>query len=106
MGLQKYIEQQLSPDKIDDSAVEAKLAGFTILQTPAPELMADYQEGQRNAQAIQKLVQERQQQAANMANGQQMEMAPEQRMQMQQQRARAARSRTWSVPWSTSAVRS
>jgi uncharacterized protein (DUF1800 family) len=38
MGLHAYIEQQLHPESIDDSAVEQQLAGFDMLKMTAPEL--------------------------------------------------------------------
>jgi uncharacterized protein (DUF1800 family) len=40
MGLQTYIEQQLHPETIDDSAVEERLAGFDLLQM-SPEQLAN-----------------------------------------------------------------
>ena len=42
MGLQRWIEQQLSPQTIDDKAVEAKLARLEHLQAPADRLMLAY----------------------------------------------------------------
>src|SRR5271170_6399831 len=38
MGLHNYIEQQLHPETIDDSAVEQQLAGFDLLQMSAQQL--------------------------------------------------------------------
>jgi uncharacterized protein (DUF1800 family) len=38
MGLRNYIEQQLHPETIDDSAVEQQLAGFDLLQMSPEEL--------------------------------------------------------------------
>src|SRR5687768_10344928 len=32
MGIDKYIDQQLHPDRIDDAATEARLRGFTSLK--------------------------------------------------------------------------
>jgi len=43
-GLHAYIEQQLHPDEIDDSAVEQQLAGFDLLQMSSQQLMQMYQE--------------------------------------------------------------
>jgi len=40
MGLPAYIDQQLAPDKIDDSATDALLSGFTTLNMTVPELYA------------------------------------------------------------------
>jgi uncharacterized protein (DUF1800 family) len=42
MGLDKYIEQQLNPEEIDDSAVQAKLRNFDVLQKSNAELFAKY----------------------------------------------------------------
>jgi uncharacterized protein (DUF1800 family) len=42
MGLEAYIEQQLNPSKVDDSAVEARLRGFPTLGMSNGELLAKY----------------------------------------------------------------
>ncbi|MGI8470074.1 MAG: DUF1800 domain-containing protein [Pyrinomonadaceae bacterium] len=42
MGLNKYIEQQLNPNSIDDSATEAKLQNFDVLKMSNEELFAKY----------------------------------------------------------------
>jgi uncharacterized protein (DUF1800 family) len=42
IGLEKYIEQQLYPEKIDDSALEKKLDEFEILKMRSGPLMKDY----------------------------------------------------------------
>jgi len=42
MGVDKYIEQQLSPDKIDDAASEAKLQNLETLRMPTAELYEKY----------------------------------------------------------------
>ena len=42
MSLNKYIEQQLNPDKIDDSAVEARLQKFDSLKMSNADLFAVY----------------------------------------------------------------
>ena len=44
MGLQTYIDQQLKPDTIDDSAVDQKVSVLPTLQFTGPELMAIYRE--------------------------------------------------------------
>ncbi len=58
MGVDKWIDQQLHPDKIDDHAVEARLAGFTTLRMdtremiekfPPPQMMKEVAEGKRHA---------------------------------------------------------
>src|SRR5882762_9085201 len=38
MGLQAYIQQQLHPESIDDSAVEKELTGFDLLQMSSRQL--------------------------------------------------------------------
>jgi uncharacterized protein (DUF1800 family) len=60
VGLQKYIEQQLNPASINDSALEAKLKRFEILDMSTAEIFAKYpnpgallrqlEGGRRNAQ--------------------------------------------------------
>jgi len=42
MGVEKYIEQQLNPDKIDDSASEAKLQNLETLRMTTAELYEKY----------------------------------------------------------------
>ncbi|MGI9036214.1 MAG: DUF1800 domain-containing protein [Pyrinomonadaceae bacterium] len=42
MGLNKYIEQQLNPASIDDSATEAKLQNLDVLKMSNEELFAKY----------------------------------------------------------------
>ncbi|GIU82061.1 MAG: DUF1800 domain-containing protein [Acidobacteria bacterium] len=42
IGLQKYIEQQLNPEQIDDSFVEAKLKNFDVLNMSTAELFLKY----------------------------------------------------------------
>jgi uncharacterized protein (DUF1800 family) len=53
MGLQNYLQQQLHPERIDDSALRADLAKYDILTMDAPELaktFRDDQEAQRQRQ--------------------------------------------------------
>src|SRR4051812_32739853 len=40
MGLQKYIDRQLNPSSIDDSAAEAKLKGLDVFDMSTAELFA------------------------------------------------------------------
>jgi uncharacterized protein (DUF1800 family) len=54
MGLRNYIEQQLHPETIDDSAVEQQLAGFDLLQMSGPQLTELYQQERKNAAKKQK----------------------------------------------------
>src|SRR2546421_7540535 len=42
MGLDRYIDQQLHPEKIDDVVVEAKVKNLEALQLSTPELYAKY----------------------------------------------------------------
>jgi uncharacterized protein (DUF1800 family) len=42
MSLQAYIEQQLTPNKIDDSAVEAMLGNYASLSMTVPELVGQF----------------------------------------------------------------
>jgi uncharacterized protein (DUF1800 family) len=42
MGLQAYIEQQLHPETIDDSAVDQEVSQYELLQMSAPELTKIY----------------------------------------------------------------
>src|SRR5262249_17960852 len=42
MGLEKYIDLQLNPDRIDDSALDARLASFETLNMSTRELADKY----------------------------------------------------------------
>jgi uncharacterized protein (DUF1800 family) len=42
VGLQKYIDQQLNPSSIDDSAAEAKVKGLDVFNMSTAELFAKY----------------------------------------------------------------
>ena len=42
MGLEKWIDQQLHPDSIDDSALEQRLQRYPTLNLPAKELIQEY----------------------------------------------------------------
>src|SRR5579871_5990102 len=42
MGLDKWFEQQLHPDKIDDSTLEARLSQFRTLKMSSSELVRDF----------------------------------------------------------------
>ncbi|BCM93789.1 hypothetical protein IAD21_05680 [Abditibacteriota bacterium] len=48
IGIRQWIETQLQPKLIDDSAVETKLAGFTLIKAKPENLMLMYQ-GDNNA---------------------------------------------------------
>src|SRR5688572_28022473 len=53
IGLDKYIEQQLHPDKIDDTATEAKLQNLTALRMTTPELYEKYPQPGQLLRALQ-----------------------------------------------------
>jgi uncharacterized protein (DUF1800 family) len=83
MGLRNYIQQQLHPETIDDSAVEQQLAGFELLQMSSQQLSQMFQEERKNAAKKQKLL------AAANAQGNQdtnqveqpsMQLSPEDKM--------------------------
>jgi uncharacterized protein (DUF1800 family) len=42
MGVEKYVEQQLQPAQIDDSAAEARLTNLEVLKLSSGELLAKY----------------------------------------------------------------
>jgi uncharacterized protein (DUF1800 family) len=79
MGLENYIEQQLDPSKIDDSALEARLRNLPTLQMSNGELLARYPQPNQILRRLQRagqlppelaaLVQQRQQ--GQQAQGQQ-----------------------------------
>src|SRR4051812_4523123 len=42
MGVDKWIEQQLNPSKIDDSAIEARLSQYRTLKMNTREMVANF----------------------------------------------------------------
>lgn len=48
LGLHRYIEQQLTPEKIDDALVETKVAPLSLLKSSASELAEMYRTRQKN----------------------------------------------------------
>ena len=54
MGLTTWFEMQLNPSKIDDSALDARLAAFPAMQLPQAELMARYPSQQMIRQMAQR----------------------------------------------------
>ena len=56
MGLHAYIEQQLHPETIDDSAVEQQLAGFDLLNMSSEQLTTMFIDERKNALKKQKLL--------------------------------------------------
>jgi uncharacterized protein (DUF1800 family) len=54
MGLDKYIEQQLNPDKIDDSASEARLQNLEALRMTTPQLYEKYPQPGQLLQQLQR----------------------------------------------------
>jgi len=81
MGLHHYIEQQLHPEMIDDSAVEQQVAGFDLLQMSPQQLSQLLEEERKNNLKKQKQKQlaangQDQTGAANNANPNQVEQPP------------------------------
>jgi uncharacterized protein (DUF1800 family) len=56
MGLHNYIERQLHPETIDDSRVEAEVAGFELLQKSPEELMNLFLDERKKVLLKQKLL--------------------------------------------------
>src|SRR5439155_14403742 len=54
MGVDKYIEQQLSPDKIDDAASEAKLQNLETLRMTSAQLYEKYPQPGQLLQQLQR----------------------------------------------------
>jgi uncharacterized protein (DUF1800 family) len=52
MGIDKYIDQQLHPDRIDDAATEARLRGFTSLKMDIAEIYDKYPAPNQVARAL------------------------------------------------------
>ena len=69
MGLEKYLQQQLHPDRIDDAAVEKKLTGFDALKMTPKQLMTAFHEDQKNQLAQKKAREEAKQSGTNAAPG-------------------------------------
>lgn len=55
LGIHRYIALQLTPEKIDDTGIEAKLSAFTLLSAPAEQLTRSYYEGIKNRQKLRQL---------------------------------------------------
>ena len=71
MGLSRYIEQQLNPERVDDVAVDKKLASLTTLQMSGDQLGAQYHDlmqATRQAQMLRKQM-KKQDAASNMRAG-------------------------------------
>jgi uncharacterized protein (DUF1800 family) len=58
MGLAKWIDQQLNPKSIDDSAVEARLHGYPTLTMTSAQLMAEYPNPKQAAKPAEQTKQE------------------------------------------------
>ena len=54
IGLDNWIEQQLRPDKIDDSAIEAFVATYSVLHQNQNGLLQQYAQQQRERQQVRK----------------------------------------------------
>ncbi|HVB34954.1 MAG TPA: DUF1800 domain-containing protein [Patescibacteria group bacterium] len=65
MGLAKWIDQQLDPGSLDDSALQKRLANFATLKMPTPELLSRFEfpqmEAKREGLSLEELRQQRQQ---------------------------------------------
>jgi uncharacterized protein (DUF1800 family) len=97
MGLRNYIEQQLHPESIDDSAVEQELAGFDILQMSAQQLAQLFEDERKNNLKKQKLLAAAnagQGEIANQNQGEQpaMQMTPQEKMAKMVDQAKQYRS--------------
>ncbi len=54
LGVDQWIALQLAPDRIGDDGVDSVLASYEVLRRPTADLVADYVEGQRTIQALQR----------------------------------------------------
>jgi uncharacterized protein (DUF1800 family) len=54
MGLDRYIDQQLHPEKIDDAVADAKVKNLEALQLSTPELYAKYPQPNQLLRAMQR----------------------------------------------------
>ena len=57
MGVEKWMERQLQPQKIDDTALEARLASYRTLQLPVADLISGYEVPREVKREIQKKLQ-------------------------------------------------
>jgi uncharacterized protein (DUF1800 family) len=85
MGLEKWIDQQLHPDKIDDSALDARLQQYPAIRMSTEELLALYpqpnqqakQQGLTPKQLQQQQRQQKQQQQQGPGDAQDMKNRPQ-----------------------------
>ena len=54
MGLERYIDQQLHPEKIDDAVAEGKVKNLEALQLSTPELYAKYPQPNQLLRALER----------------------------------------------------
>ena len=52
IGLDKWVEQQLHPERIDDSSLDQFLARYTILKKDQNDLLRDFNEAQRERRMV------------------------------------------------------
>jgi hypothetical protein len=52
LGIEKYIDQQLHPDRIDDSATDARLSSIPSIRMSTPEILQKYPRPQRLAREL------------------------------------------------------
>jgi len=50
IGIERYLDAQFHPERIDDKSTEARLAGFSSIQMTTPQLLQTYQRPRRAAQ--------------------------------------------------------
>src|SRR5688572_6565708 len=50
IGIERYLDAQFHPERIDDKSMEARLTGFSSIQMTTPQLLDTYQRPRRVAQ--------------------------------------------------------
>jgi len=50
IGIERYLDAQFHPERIDDKSTEARLTGFSSIQMTTPQLLETYQRPRRAAQ--------------------------------------------------------
>ena len=54
LGVDRWIALQLTPQRIDDSATDSLVAGYEMLNAPAPEIVASFREAREARRRIQR----------------------------------------------------
>jgi uncharacterized protein (DUF1800 family) len=87
MGLQKWIDRQLHPESIDDSALDARLDRFPTLKMSSTKLLEDFPQPQvaarREGMTVEEYRKEQQDRMRRAAQASQTEMPPEKQTDMQ-----------------------